>query len=52
MVLEYDFTEFMQKCYNIMPDRWKQVYENQGGVIDAWYPKLTITQGLKISYTN
>ncbi len=35
MVFEDDFTDFVQKCYNIMLDRWKQVCEKQGGVIDA-----------------
>ncbi len=35
IVLKDDFTEFVQKCYKIMPDRWKQVFENQGNMIDA-----------------
>jgi hypothetical protein len=35
ILFKKDFKEFVQKCYDIMPDRWKQVFENQGGVIDA-----------------
>jgi hypothetical protein len=33
--LEDNFTELVQKYYKIMPDRWKQVFKNQGGVIYA-----------------
>jgi hypothetical protein len=35
IVFKKDFTEFVQKCYSITPDRLKQVFEKQGGVIDA-----------------
>jgi hypothetical protein len=28
IVFENDFIEFVQKYYNIRPDRWKQVFEN------------------------
>ncbi len=52
MVFEDDFTEFVQKCYKIMPDRWKQVFENQGGMIYAWYPKLTLIARLEFLCIN
>jgi hypothetical protein len=34
MVFEDDFTEFIQKCYDSVPERWKQVKLNEGGIID------------------
>ncbi len=35
IVLKDDFTGFVQKCYRIMPDRQKQIFEKQEGMIDA-----------------
>jgi hypothetical protein len=35
IVFKDDFTELVQKCYNLILDRRKQVFESQEGVIDA-----------------
>ena len=34
MVFEADFADFIKKCYDSIPNRWKQVKEKEGGVIE------------------